>query len=47
MAAFGQAAEVQSQPPWAYTYRSEAPDRVEFMATTPAMEDGEVWLLLA
>lgn len=42
-----QSADVQSQPPWAYTYRSEAPDRFEFMATTPAIEDDTVWLLLA
>jgi hypothetical protein len=45
-AAFARA-EVQSQPPWAYNYRSDARDRVEFMATTPAVEDGDVWLLLA
>ena len=33
------------QKPWAYTYRGDEANNVEFMATTPATEDTHVWLL--
>lgn len=42
-----QPAEPRSQPPWAYTYRTDKSGNTEFMATTPSAEDGDVWLLLA
>ncbi len=38
--------KMKSQPPWAYTYRIDA-DKIDFLATTPALEDRDVWLLLA
>ena len=38
--------KLKSQPPWAYTYRIDA-DKIDFLATTPALEDRDVWLLLA
>lgn len=40
-------AEIKMQKPWAYTYRVDEADSIEFMATTPAIEDANVWLLLA
>lgn len=42
-----QTAEPKAQPPWAYTYREDGPNRIELMATTAALEDRDVWLLLA
>lgn len=42
-----QTAEPKAQPPWAYTYRDDGSNSIEFMATTAALEDREVWLLLA
>ncbi len=42
-----QEADVKSQPPWAYTYQVDKADRTAFLATTPALNDGDVWLLLA
>ena len=42
-----QTAEPRAQPPWAYSYREDGPNRIEFMATTAALEDRDVWLLLA
>jgi hypothetical protein len=39
--------ELKSQPPWAYTYSVDAAKNVEFLATTPSLEDNDVWLLLA
>ena len=35
------------QDPWAYTYRFDQEDNIEFMAITPAAEDGKIWLVLA
>jgi hypothetical protein len=42
-----QEADVKSQPPWAYTYQVDKANRTAFLATTPALNDGDVWLLLA
>jgi hypothetical protein len=39
--------ELKSQLPWVYTYWSDAAKNVEFLATTPSLEDNNVWLLLA
>ena len=42
-----QEADVKSQPPWAYTYQVDKANEIEFLATTAALNDGDVWLLLA
>jgi hypothetical protein len=42
-----QEADVKSQPPWAYTHQVDKANRIAFLATTPALNDGDVWLLLA
>jgi len=39
--------ELKVQDPWAYTYRFDQEDNIEFMAITPAAEDGKIWLVLA
>ncbi len=38
---------VRSQPPWAYAYEVDKAKRTTFLATTPALNDGDVWPLLA
>jgi hypothetical protein len=40
-------AETKVQEPWAYTHRIDETNSAEFMATTPALEDPHIWLLLA
>jgi hypothetical protein len=42
-----QAVEPKVQQPWAYTYRLDDAREVEFMATTRATDEVDVWLLLA
>ena|SRR5215471_2931050 len=37
--------ELKVQEPWAYTYRSDQENNIEFMAITPAAEDGKIWLV--
>jgi hypothetical protein len=40
--------ELKVQGPWAYVKRSDGPARpVKYMATTRAVEDGNIWFLLA
>jgi hypothetical protein len=39
--------EVRVQGPWAYAYRIDLENNIEFMATTPALEDGKILLLLS
>jgi hypothetical protein len=41
------AVEPKVQQPWAYTYRFDDAREVEFMATTRATDEVDVWLLLA
>jgi hypothetical protein len=46
-ASASQQSETKVQEPWAYTHRIDEANHVEFMATTPAVEDAHIWLLLA
>lgn len=39
--------ELKSQPPWDYTYRTNVAEQIDFLAATPAIENRDVWLLLA
>src|SRR5215467_7877539 len=39
--------DLKVQEPWAYTYRFDQENNIEFMAITPAAEDGKIWLVLA
>jgi hypothetical protein len=39
--------ELKVQGPWAYGYRIDRENNIEFMATTSATEDDKVWLVLA
>jgi hypothetical protein len=39
--------ELRVQGRWAYAYRIDQRNEIEFMATTPAIEDNNIWLMLA
>jgi hypothetical protein len=46
--ALGQMAQVEMQRPWAYTrYLDRLANTIMYMATTPAIDEGDFWLLLA
>lgn len=40
-------AEPNVQQPWVYTQRFDKANRAEFLATTRALEEADIWLLLA
>jgi hypothetical protein len=44
---FAEMSELKVQDPWAYAFRIDRDNNIEYMATTPAVEDSKVWLVLA